>query len=209
MTFEILDIAEGLLLLDPVRTFPQRGAALVAKLVGAPTHKLDLIDGDICHQSEPPPARGAAAVALPLRDGRNMLGTLVLEVPDGRERLFDEELRLARWGSRVLARGLGYSKRLSVVHTRRSGEELQRFLERSALTPRECDVVGLLTSGGSTREIAERTGLTTATVNTYLKRIFSKLGVHSRVELVARLAGTDGIDPGPVRSKTEPPDARA
>lgn len=45
-------------------------------------------------------------------------------------------------------------------------------------------------SGASTRDIAGRTGLTVSTVNTYLKRIFSKLGVHSRVELVARMAGT-------------------
>jgi hypothetical protein len=41
--------------------------------------------------------------------------------------------------------------------------------------------------------ITLRTGLTVSTVNTYLKRIFAKLGVHSRVELVARMAGTDGI----------------
>jgi len=48
----------------------------------------------------------------------------------------------------------------------------------------------LLVSGGSTRQIAEQTGLTVATVHTYLKRIYSKLGVHSRVELVARMVGT-------------------
>ena len=61
------------------------------------------------------------------------------------------------------------------------------------LTPRERDVVSLLVAGSSTRDIASRTGLTVSTVNTYLKRIFSKLGVHSRVELVARMAGTEGL----------------
>jgi DNA-binding NarL/FixJ family response regulator len=54
-------------------------------------------------------------------------------------------------------------------------------------------VVSLLVAGSSTRDIASRTGLTVSTVNTYLKRIFSKLGVHSRVELVARMAGTEGL----------------
>ena len=44
-------------------------------------------------------------------------------------------------------------------------------------------------------EIAADTGLTESTVNTYLKRIFSKLGVHSRVELIARMAGTATIPP--------------
>ena len=53
--------------------------------------------------------------------------------------------------------------------------------------------MSLLVAGSSTRDIASRTGLTVSTVNTYLKRIFSKLGVHSRVELVARMAGTDGL----------------
>ena len=49
--------------------------------------------------------------------------------------------------------------------------------------------------GSSTRDIASETGLTISTVNTYLKRIFSKLGVHSRVELIARMAGTATIPP--------------
>ena len=51
-------------------------------------------------------------------------------------------------------------------------------------------MVSLLVSGASTRSIAEQTKLTVATVHTYLKRIYSKLGVHSRVELVARMVGT-------------------
>jgi DNA-binding NarL/FixJ family response regulator len=52
--------------------------------------------------------------------------------------------------------------------------------------------VALLVSGASTRSIAHEIGLTVATVHTYLKRIYSKLGVHSRVELVARMVGTAG-----------------
>jgi DNA-binding CsgD family transcriptional regulator len=70
--------------------------------------------------------------------------------------------------------------------------ELQARLERTPLTKREKEVVSLLVSGASTRAIAEQTKLTVATVHTYLKRIYSKLGVHSRVELVARMMGTVG-----------------
>ena len=78
------------------------------------------------------------------------------------------------------------------------------MLERTPLTPRERDVVGRLLSGSSTRQIAQSTGLTVATVNTYLKRIFAKLGVHSRVELVARVTGTRGvIPPGPAKSDSD------
>ena len=55
-------------------------------------------------------------------------------------------------------------------------------------------MVGRLVCGASTNDIAEATGLAVATVNTYLKRIFAKLGVHSRVELITRITGTDGVD---------------
>jgi len=48
-------------------------------------------------------------------------------------------------------------------------------------------------SGASTRQIASETHLTVGTVHTYLKRIYPKLGVRSRVELVARMIGTDGL----------------
>jgi DNA-binding CsgD family transcriptional regulator len=75
---------------------------------------------------------------------------------------------------------------------RKKSMELQFRLDRTPLTKREKEVVSLLVSGASTRAIAEQTKLTVATVHTYLKRIYSKLGVHSRVELVARMMGTAG-----------------
>jgi DNA-binding CsgD family transcriptional regulator len=80
---------------------------------------------------------------------------------------------------------------------RKKSLELQARLDRTPLTKREKEVVSLLVCGASTRMIAESTKLTVATVHTYLKRIYSKLGVHSRVELVARMMGTVGTMPPP------------
>lgn len=57
------------------------------------------------------------------------------------------------------------------------------------LAPRERAVVDLLLAGGSTKAISEKLELTISTVNTYIKRIFAKLGVRSRVELVAKATG--------------------
>src|SRR5262249_56108768 len=110
---------------------------------------------------------------------------------DGRERT---ELGVARWGGRGLAGGVSYWVRMNRVapDVRKKSLELQARLERTPLTKREKEVVSLLVSGASTRAIAEQTKLTVATVHTYLKRIYSKLGVHSRVELVARMMGTVG-----------------
>jgi DNA-binding CsgD family transcriptional regulator len=188
----VLEIAEGLLQLDPVRTYPPRGAGLVAQLAGASGWKLELHEIEILIVSDPPAPDGCGWVELPLRNGRKMVGRLHLGIPRGDAKLGKREARLARWGARVLARGLAYSQRLAAEGVRRAGEDVGDALERAPLTPRERDVVEALLAGGSTPEIAERTGLTVATVSTYLKRIFAKLGVRSRVELVARLAGTEG-----------------
>ena len=52
------------------------------------------------------------------------------------------------------------------------------------LTPREEQVVALIADGLSNREIALELSLSEHTVKKYLFRIFDKLGISSRVELV-------------------------
>jgi DNA-binding NarL/FixJ family response regulator len=52
------------------------------------------------------------------------------------------------------------------------------------LTPREEQVVALVADGMSNREVAIELGLREHTVKTYLFRIFEKLGISRRVELV-------------------------
>jgi DNA-binding NarL/FixJ family response regulator len=52
------------------------------------------------------------------------------------------------------------------------------------VTPREEQVVALVAEGLSNREVAEQLGLSEHTVKKYLFRIFDKLGISTRVELV-------------------------
>jgi len=59
----------------------------------------------------------------------------------------------------------------------------------SLLSTREIDVVRCLAEGLSNREIAQRLKLTEHTVKNYLFRIFDKLGVSSRVEVVLYALG--------------------
>ena len=54
----------------------------------------------------------------------------------------------------------------------------------ASLTKREGEVVKLVVEGLSNREVAESLGLAEHTVSNYLFRIYSKLGISSRVELV-------------------------
>jgi PAS domain S-box-containing protein len=53
------------------------------------------------------------------------------------------------------------------------------------LTARETEVVRLLTAGATSRVVAERLNVSTATVRNHVQHILVKLGAHSRLEVVA------------------------
>lgn len=74
------------------------------------------------------------------------------------------------------------------------------------LSRREQEVVRCVAEGLSNREIAQRLGLTEHTVKNYLFRIFDKLGVSKRVEVVLYAyslgnAATSDVPPAPVTKK--------
>lgn len=54
------------------------------------------------------------------------------------------------------------------------------------LSPREQSVLLLLTKGYLYKEIAEQLGISGPTVNTYIRRIYEKLQVHSRSQAIAK-----------------------
>lgn len=55
------------------------------------------------------------------------------------------------------------------------------------LTPTERRVAALVAAGRSNKEIASELFVTVRTVETHLTKVYAKLGVHSRTELVSRL----------------------
>lgn len=62
------------------------------------------------------------------------------------------------------------------------------LMNRHGLTNRECDVCDLVAVGASNADIGLLLGLTTATIKSYMRRIFDKLGIDSRTALAARLS---------------------
>jgi DNA-binding NarL/FixJ family response regulator len=66
---------------------------------------------------------------------------------------------------------------------------------RSLLTPREEQVVALVAEGFGNRQIARELNLSEHTIKKYLFRIFEKLGISTRVELV--LYAVNNGDPRP------------
>ena len=191
LPFQFLDMVDGLTRLDPVRTYPNRAAELMARLSGADAYVVELEGGETITSEAVPDGR--ARIALPLRYGRQTLGQVILVLAEGKERLEPHDLRTARWAARIMGRCLNYAARMRHEPRKNGIEEVSEALHKAPLTPRERDVVALLMSGASTRQIASETHLTVGTVHTYLKRIYPKLGVRSRVELVARMIGTDGL----------------
>lgn len=73
-------------------------------------------------------------------------------------------------------------KVLEMFHHQPSGKKENHF----ELTPREIDILTMLTKGLSYKMIADATGLRYHTVNSHLKKIYEKLHVHSATEAVAK-----------------------
>jgi predicted ATPase/DNA-binding CsgD family transcriptional regulator len=77
----------------------------------------------------------------------------------------------------------------SVLDPQNSSSERVRDANQSiadSLTEREREILRLLASGLSTREVAQQLFLTVGTVKWYLNQIYSKLSVHSRIQAIAR-----------------------
>lgn len=79
------------------------------------------------------------------------------------------------------------------------------------LSPREHEIAELLTRHGLTQKAsAEALGISPATVNTYLGRLYRKLGIHSRGELFAwawEKAHQPAATTAPSATGTRPSDA--
>ena len=66
------------------------------------------------------------------------------------------------------------------------------------LSTREHEVLALVALGMSNRQVAEELYLSVDTVKTYVRRLFSKLGVNNRTQAALKAAGYD-VQPPPSR----------
>jgi DNA-binding CsgD family transcriptional regulator len=114
-----------------------------------------------------------------------------------------------RTGSRIALRARGVSGSWMKLHAASLGDDgrvavmieparptdlVPILLESYGCTARETEVVFLISRGLSTKEIAAEMCISAHTVNDHIKVIFSKVGVSSRGELVARLFSEHVVD---------------
>lgn len=77
---------------------------------------------------------------------------------------------------------------ISAVTVRELGIEREAFARRFGLSPREAEVAELVLRGYPNPVIACRLGIAPTTAKRHLTRIFDKIGVDSRTQLLSRLA---------------------
>jgi DNA-binding NarL/FixJ family response regulator len=66
-------------------------------------------------------------------------------------------------------------------------EQYRELVEPLGLPPQQARIVELILEGRKDKQIAREMGLSFSTVRTYLQRVFARLEVTDRVELVVRV----------------------
>ncbi len=89
-------------------------------------------------------------------------------------------------GERVIAPGMEQDAVLALGRFARRAREGAEVA--ADLTPREQQVLELLSDGHTMRQIATRLGISPRTVETHVAKVYRKLGVRTRVQAVSRAA---------------------
>ena len=103
-------------------------------------------------------------------------------------RAFSTEIYIVLLAAGFAALGLWAGHRL----TRRRSPPTPNFERNDAairslgLTPRECEILELLASGRSTKEIARQLDISPNTAKTHLARVYEKLEVQRRIQAVQK-----------------------
>lgn len=110
---------------------------------------------------------------------------------DARSEDVIEAIRTVHAGHSVIAPSTTRRLIEHVAHTP-AADGARAEAVRSALTPRELDILREIATGASNREIAAKLSLSEATIKTHVGHVLAKLGLRDRVQAVV-LAYESGI----------------
>ena len=101
-------------------------------------------------------------------------------------RAFSTELTLALLAAGFTALGIWAGQRLTPRARGPAFERNHAGARSLGLTPRECEVLELLASARSVKEMARELGVSPNTVKSHVARVYEKLAVTRRLEALAR-----------------------
>lgn len=101
-------------------------------------------------------------------------------------RAFSTEIYVALVAAGFVALGIWVGRRLTPAPApaefRRNAEAIRSL----GLTPRECEILELLASGQSNKEMARTLTISPNTVKTHIARVYEKLEVERRVQAIEK-----------------------
>lgn len=99
-------------------------------------------------------------------------------------RAFTTQIYIVLLASGFIGLGLWAGHRLTRRRSPNLFERNDAAVRSLGLTPRECEILELLASGRSTKEMARQLGISPNTVKTHVARVYEKLDVQRRIQAV-------------------------
>ena len=101
-------------------------------------------------------------------------------------RAFSTEIYVALVALAFVALGLWAGFRLTARPAAAGFQRNEAAIRSIGLTPRECEILALLASGQSNKELARTLGISPNTVKTHLARLYEKLEVANRIGAIEK-----------------------
>ena len=101
-------------------------------------------------------------------------------------RLFSTEISIAIIAAAFAALGVWAGRKLTPAQAAGPFERNDAAIRSLGLTARECEILQLLASGQSNKELARQLGISPNTVKTHVARVYEKLEVRKRVEAIEK-----------------------
>lgn len=99
---------------------------------------------------------------------------------------FPTELYIGLLAAAFVALGVWVGRQLTPRAPREGFHRNEAAVRSLGLTRRECEVLALLASGGSIKEMARALGVSPNTVKTHVAKVYEKLEVQRRMQAVEK-----------------------
>jgi DNA-binding CsgD family transcriptional regulator len=101
-------------------------------------------------------------------------------------RRFSTEFYIAVIAAAFAALGVWAGRKLTPAPAPATFERNEAAIRSLGLSPRECEILELLASGQSNKELARTLGISPNTVKTHVARVYEKLDVDRRVQAIEK-----------------------